>query len=117
MLKPYPGLHNQASRIWRKIRRHHASLVSSLVEPQTSDLHIELVRQGVSGYNIIRYLDRYYAILESEGAFIPAKAESGGYSPCFSGYSLEQLERAVQTSQGSDPGVVCDPQQADRVIK
>jgi hypothetical protein len=80
------------------MRRYHAYFEAKLRKPKASDLNIELVLQGVSGYNIIRHIDRYYAIPQSEGAFNVVKAESGGYSSCFSGYSLEQVERAVLAS-------------------
>lgn len=95
VLKPYPVLYRQAAHIWRKVRRYHAYVTSKLMKSETNDFDIELVRHGVSGYNIIRHIDRYYAIPQSEGEFIPAKAESGGYSSCFSGYSLKEVEHAV----------------------
>jgi glycosyltransferase involved in cell wall biosynthesis len=116
-LKPYPMLYGQAARVWRKIWRYHSYFVSKLVKP-TNDFNIELVRHGISGYNIIRHIDRYYAIPQSEGAFIPAKAEAGGYSSCFSGYSLEQVERAVRAVHDSEPKTADSYQQsADRVSK
>lgn len=95
VLKPYPVLYRQAAHIWRKVRRYHAYVTSKLMKSETNDFDIELVRHGVSGYNIIRHIDRYYAIPQSEGEFIPAKAESGSYSSCFSGYSLKEVEHAV----------------------
>lgn len=118
VLKPYPVLYGQAARIWKQIRRYHSYFASRLMKPKTSDFNIELVRQGVSGYNIIRHIDRYYAIPQSEGAFISAKAESGGYSSCFSGDSLEQVKRTVQAAHDSESGLA-DPyrQSADRVSK
>jgi hypothetical protein len=56
-----------------------------------SEPDIELIRQGVSGYNVIRCNERYYAILQCEGAFTPHKVETGGYSSCFSDYSVEKV--------------------------
>jgi glycosyltransferase involved in cell wall biosynthesis len=103
VLKPYPAMYTQAARVWRKMRRYHSYFEAKLRKSKASDLNIELVLQGVSGYNIIRHIDRYYAIPQSEGAFNLVKAESGGYSACFSGYSLEQVERAVLASHDSDP--------------
>ncbi|MCS6303010.1 MAG: glycosyltransferase [Nitrospira sp.] len=117
-LKPYPMLYGQAARVWKQIRRYHSYFVSRLLKPMTSDVNIELVRHGVSGYNIIRHGDRYYAIPQSEGAFIPAKAESGGYSSCFSSYSLEQVEHAVQEAVDSAPEPAVSYRQSfDRISK
>jgi glycosyltransferase involved in cell wall biosynthesis len=109
VLKPYPALYAQAARVWRKIRRYHAYFEAKLRKPKANDFNIELVVEGLSGYNIVRHIDRYYAILQSEGAFIPAKADAGGYSSCFSGYSLEQVERAVLASQISNPTLTDSP--------
>ena len=117
VLKPYPLLYSRASFIWRQVRRYYSYFRSRLMKPQTSELNTELVREGVSGYNIIRHIDRYYAIPQSEGVFIPAKAESGSYSFCFSGYSLEQVERAVQAANNPEPALSGAYQSAERVSK
>jgi glycosyltransferase involved in cell wall biosynthesis len=93
-LKPSPWLHRQAARVWRGLCRVYAA-ISSWLLPSRSDEDIELVREGVHGYNIIRHGDRYYAILQSEGAFIPAKVEAGGYSSCLAGFSRQGVERAI----------------------
>jgi hypothetical protein len=95
ILKPHPVLHRQAALIWRKLRRYYAYFMFRLMKPKMVDFDIELVREGISGYNIVRHHDRYYAIPQSEGAFIPTKAEFGGYSSCFSGDSLKEIEQAV----------------------
>ena len=118
VLKPYPVLYSQAARIWKQIRRYHAYFVSRFLVGKMSDFNIELVRHGVSGYNIIRHIDRYYAIPQSEGAFIPAKAESAGYSSCFSGYSVKEVERAIVSTSGSEPvRADSDPKSTERVCK
>lgn len=118
VFKPYPRLYSRAAFIWRQVRRYHSYFTARLMKPNTSDLNTELVREGVSGYNIIRHIDRYYAIPQSEGAFIPAKAESGGYSSCFSGYSLEQVERAVHAANDPELALTGAYQQsAERVSK
>lgn len=118
VLKPYPVLHSQLARIWQKTRRYHAYLAPRLMKTKMSNLDIELVRHGISGYNIIRHSERYYAIPQSEGAFSPIKAEAGGYSSCFSGYSLDDVERAVQSLHGSEPGPADSYRQSfDRVSK
>jgi hypothetical protein len=71
--------------------------------PSRSDEDIELIREGVHGYNIIRHGDRYYAILQSEGAFIPDKVEAGGYSSCLAGYSRQEVEREIMALIESKP--------------
>lgn len=99
VLKPFPRLYRFASRILFRLRS-----VSTLRSPKPKgDPDVELVRHGVYGYNIIRRFDRYYAILQNEGAFVSAKVESGGYSSCFSGYSLEDVEHAIMEAQVHEP--------------
>lgn len=105
ILKPYPIFHRQAARVWREIRRIHAYVLSRFLKPKANNrdgannFNVELVRHGIAGYNIVRHFDRYYAILQNEGAFSPTKAEAGGYSSCLSGYSLEEVERAIGAAQ------------------
>ena len=96
VLKPFPTLYGFAARI---LSRFRCFLGSRFARPM-ADPNIELVRHGVSGYNIIRHLDRYYAILQSEGEFSPHKADTGGYSSCFSDYSVDQV---LQRIAGSGP--------------
>jgi len=102
ILKPHPVLHRQAARIWRKLYRYYAYFMSRLMKPKLSDFDIELVREGISGYNIVRHLDRYYAIPQSEGAFIPTKAEFGGYSSCFSSDTLQEVERTIVATRNPE---------------
>lgn len=105
ILKPYPMLHRQAARIWREVRRIRAYVLSRFLKPKVANfdeadnLNIELVRQGIAGYNIVRHFDRYYAILQKEGAFSPTRAEAGGYSSCLAGYSLEEVEHAIGAAE------------------
>lgn len=101
-LKPYPWLHRQAARVWRGLRRIYAAVLSWFL-PSRSDEDIELIREGLHGYNIIRHGDRYYAILQSEGAFIPAKVEAGGYSSCLAGSSRRVVERAIMAVREFKP--------------
>lgn len=105
ILKPYPMFHRQAALIWREIRRIYGYVLSSFFKPKVNNsdwadnFNVELVRHGIAGYNIVRHFDRYYAILQNEGAFSPTKAEAGGYSSCLSGYSLEEVEHAIGAAQ------------------
>lgn len=96
VLKPFPTLYGFAARVLSRLR----SFVGFRFAKPKADPDIELVRHGVFGYNIIRHLDRYYAIPQSEGEFSPHKADTGGYSSCFSDYSVDQV---LQRIAGSGP--------------
>jgi hypothetical protein len=118
VLKPHPVLHRHAALIWRKLHRYYVYLISRLTEPKITDFDIEVVQEGISGYNIVRHLNRYYAIPQSEGTFIPAKAEFGGYSSCFSGNSLKEVERTIIATRSPQHRFPDSHQQpADRVLK
>lgn len=93
-LMPYPELHSFASSMLKRIRRYRNFLAYRLI---TSNMEpdVELVFHGVSGYNVIRYFHKYYAIPQSEGAFVPDKVRGGGYSSSFSGHSADQVLRKI----------------------
>ena len=93
-LMPYPRAYRCATFGLSLLRRFVAF---GLIKPRRNP-DIELVRQGISGYNIIRCVSRFYAIPETEGEFSPEKAERGGYSRCFSGSSLNQVIRSIAAS-------------------
>lgn len=90
MLMPYPELHSFAATTLKWIRRYRKflryKLVKSSMEPD-----VELMVHGVHGYNVIRYFHKYYAIPQNEGAFLPDKVKSGGYSSCFFGNSTDNI--------------------------
>jgi glycosyltransferase involved in cell wall biosynthesis len=114
VLKPFPMLYRVAARILSRLR----SVIRPVLEKSKADPDVELVRHGVCGYNIIRRFDRYYAILQNEGAFVSMKAESGGYSSVFSGYSLEEVERAIVGASHSEPELVdSNPLSTDRASR
>jgi hypothetical protein len=93
-LKPFPMLHRSAAHILVACRQHRGlTFLKSNVVPD-----IELVRQGVSGYNVVRHSDRYYAIPQYEGEFSPEKAEGGGYSSCHMGDSVNEVLRSIEVS-------------------
>jgi glycosyltransferase involved in cell wall biosynthesis len=94
LLKPFPTLYGFAARILSRVRRS----LGFRVARAKADPEIELVRHGVSGYNIIRYRDRYYAILQNQGEFIPEKAKIGGYSSCVEDSSLDKIMRRIAMS-------------------
>lgn len=97
ILKPFPRLYRFGARVLSGLR---CIFGAQLARPN-GDPDVELVRHAVFGYNIIRRFDRYYAIPQNEGAFISVKAESGGYSSCFVGYSVEEVERAIVAAHDS----------------
>lgn len=87
ILKPFPRLYRFVSYIYSLLRRYGAwRFFRAKADPD-----VELVKHGVSGYNIIRNMDGYHAILQKEGDFIPEKIEAGGYSSYFFGQSLDQV--------------------------
>lgn len=90
-LRPFPALYHYAAQVLAVYRRHGGfRFTRPKAEPE-----IELVRQGVTGYNIIRHRDRYYAILQREGEFSPEKADAGGYSSCYRGHSVDEVLRSI----------------------
>jgi hypothetical protein len=102
VLMPFPELHSFASRWLKRLRRYRRYLAFRLGK-STRGFDTELELQGVSGYNIIRYYHKYYAIPQIEGAFSPKRLKAGEYSSCFSGYSIEKVLRkiAASTSQSN----------------
>lgn len=98
-LMPYPELHSFAASELKRIRRYRKFLTHRLIKSNIPP-DIELVIHGESGYNIIRYFHKYYAIPQSEGAFDPDKVRSGGYSSIFSGNTADKVQRQiVKTAQ------------------
>ena len=103
-LRPFPALYHYAAQVLTVYRRHGGlRFARPKVEPE-----IELIRQGVTGYNIIRHRDRYYAILQREGEFSPEKAETGGYSPCFLGHSVDEVLQSIAASIPTGGSFACE---------
>ena len=94
VLMPFPELHGFASRRLKLFRRYRRFLAFRFNRAHTEP-DIELALHAVSGYNVIRYFHKYYAILQSEGAFSPDKVKAGGYSSCFFGKSLNEVLRKI----------------------
>ncbi len=111
VLKPYPTVYQFVSYAYSLFRRYGAwRLFKSKVGPDA-----ELVKQGVSGYNIIRNVDGYYAIRQEEGHFIREKAEAGGYSSCFFGQSLDQVLSDIAASISSHESLDLEINDAQKV--
>lgn len=103
-LRPFPVLYHYAAQVLTVYRRHGGfKFARPKAEPE-----IELVRQGVTGYNIIRHRDRYYAILQREGEFSPEKAEAGGYSSCYRGHSVDEVLRNIAASIPASRSFTCE---------
>ena len=106
---PYPELHSFAASMLKRIRRYRKYLARKLIN-SNSEPDVELVLHGVSGYNVIRYFHKFYAIPQSEGAFLPDKARSGGYTSNYSGNTaakvLQKIDNAtkqkLQIAQNND---------------
>ncbi|MDP3790025.1 MAG: hypothetical protein Q8R48_06460, partial [Candidatus Omnitrophota bacterium] len=70
-----------------------------------------LARENYCSFNIIFFKGRYYAILQSEGAFDITRVEQKRYSISFEGSSVEEVERKIDgyfaiertKSAGEDP--------------
>ena len=97
VLMPYPALHGYASS-WLKMLRRYRRYLAFRLGKSTTGPDVELVLHGVSGYNVIRYFHKYYAVLQSEGAFSPEKLKAGGYSSCLSGNSIDNVLRKMEAS-------------------
>ena len=102
VLKPFPTVYGFAARVLSRFR----GFLRFRSARAKADPDIELVRHGVSGYDIIRHLDRYYAVPQNEGEFLPHKAGPDGYSSWFSAYSVDQV---LQHIAGSGPSLQASP--------
>ncbi|MBM4259649.1 MAG: glycosyltransferase [Deltaproteobacteria bacterium] len=98
-LKPFPSAYKLASWSFRHGRNRYRRLISKRQESPP-----ELVLEGVCGYNIIRYRNRFYGILQSEGAFIYEKIAGQGYSSCFIGSTLANVRDQILVSRQSAHG-------------
>jgi hypothetical protein len=81
----------------KKLRRIRRAFIG---KPTDANIvpDVELVLHGVSGYNVIRSFNEYFAVPQGEGEFILDKARSGGYSSCFMGNSIDQVLREISAN-------------------
>lgn len=110
-LMPLPGLHSFAAGVLRVARKRRRAPALSVVAPDGGQ-DIELMRQGVHGFNVIRYARQYYAIPQGEGAFEPEKIEAGAYSSCFSGTSVEHVLQQLRAEAAKKRPIVVDKRDA-----
>mgnify|MGYP001309678186 CR=1 FL=1 len=115
LLKPFPALYRFATYALASFRRYRGlKFFKAKTDPD-----IELVRQGINGYNIIRHNDRYYAILQQEGEFLPEKADGGGYSSCYFGDSVDEVLRSIAVSISTSRPLASDdrPESVDMIME
>jgi hypothetical protein len=118
LLMPFPALHSFAAYSLKRSRRYRRFLAFRFIRSNMKP-DIELVLHGVSGYNVIRYFHRYYAIPQSAGPFMLDKVKAGGYSSSFSGSSVESVIRKVSTrsSDESHSSYDADPAQPELALE
>jgi glycosyltransferase involved in cell wall biosynthesis len=109
VLKPYPALHRLGSRVLGKVRQLYQRALNKkgAHQEEPEDLYlsfqrnmelvedIQLVIQDLAGFNVVRCLDKFYAIPQTEGEFVVEKANAGGYSSCFIGNTLGEIRRQI----------------------
>ncbi|PPK71569.1 glycosyltransferase involved in cell wall biosynthesis [Methylobacter tundripaludum] len=93
LLSPFPRLHRVAARIL-KVTRKRGKPLDKWVRSELQ-LDVQLVKQDASGFNVIRYFDKYYAIPQHQGEFLKEKADNGDYSICFVGNSVKEVLRQI----------------------
>lgn len=93
LLVPFPNLHRFAARILKMAKRLGKIFGNGV--GSEAQLDTQLVIQGASGMNVIRYFDKYYAIPQNEGRFLLSKVDDGGYSTCFIGSSVKEVLRKI----------------------
>ena len=110
---PFPKVHAFGAnslkliRQYRNFLRRYCQFLSFRFSRSKTAPDVELVLY-VSGYKILRYFHKYYAIPQSEGEFIQDKAESGGYSSSFSGVSVDTVFRKIAAASGKANQLVSD---------
>lgn len=86
LLVPFPLIHRFGSRLLKMVRR---------IRPETPESKIiediQLEGRNVSGLNVIRYFDKYFAIPLSEGEFTIEKVNKGEYRICFYGNTSDEV--------------------------
>ncbi len=74
--------------------------------PPATPPALVLAEEGYQGYNIIRAGDKFYAILQSDGAFSVEKFQAGGYTNAVEGNSLEEVEGKIDAMVANPQPVV-----------
>ena len=101
-LQPYPALHHFGARVLATARQCRHRVLWLLGADKTRRPDIELVVEGLSGFNIVRCLGKYYAIPQSEGAFVLEKVEAGEYCACFRGNTVWAIRRKIAVASKAE---------------
>jgi glycosyltransferase involved in cell wall biosynthesis len=107
-LIPYPRIHGFVARRYRagakeaRVALLWLQYMNFKLGRIGSNDYILLVMENVNGFNIIRSFHKYYAIPQSEGAFILSKAERRQYSRTYCAYTLEAAVAKVRCGTGND---------------
>jgi len=81
------------------VNRYYELLFTGSLTAAMRDLQTPvLVEEGLNGFNIIQYADRFYALALAEGPFDPVKATRGEYRLCFVADSLDAVARLIGAS-------------------
>jgi hypothetical protein len=99
LLMPYPELHSFASGILNRARRFRRYLAFHLGKGR-KPADIELVVQGASGFNVVRYFHKFYAVPQGEGPFSLARIAAKEYSRTFRGPSVDNVLRQIEAATG-----------------
>lgn len=100
LLMPYPELHSFASGVLNRARRFRRYLGFHLGKGNNPP-DIELVVQGASGFNVVRYFHKFYAVPQGEGPFSLERIAAKEYSRTFRGHSVDDILRQIEAATGS----------------
>ncbi len=90
------------SRVKGRYAPYIKKYASSAIGPNAS-AGVVSTKEGYKGFNIVKFGRKYYAILQSEGAFQIKKAKAGGYSKLFQGRKFKDVKKQIDTNiQPSD---------------
>lgn len=87
---------NTIRAVRRKIALAGKSELAKSRQVSQDSPHVELVSEGIFGFNIIRCADVFYAIPQGEGTFAQARVLAGDYSRIFSGCSIEEVRKHLE---------------------
>lgn len=115
LLIPFPSIHRWAARVLketRRLARLTENRLGSKIQPD-----IQLVLQGVSGMNVIRLFDKYYAIPLHEDEFSISKADAGGYSACIVGNSVKEVLRKIPENVAPVQAGSCEKNKSNELVE
>lgn len=72
----------------------------------SDDGHLEMAEEGRHGFNILKQQQAWLALPQSGGAFNAARFRNHEYTQQFSGFSLEEVQKAVDQFAEQNPQVL-----------